>query len=548
MNLLNKIKQNKLTSIMLFLFSILFIYLFVECFVFSSSFECTVFKSIDDTAFNEAMNSFQYYLKRIHLSKLLNFNEYAYGWIFWAINGIATFPFYLIKSEPLTIAGARILELLFSFGTLYLLYKIAGNYTKNAFYKWAVIIPTALSEFFITYAISFDTTSMMRFFGVLSVYFILKNKELTNKNIIFSAISLAAVAGVKLTGIFFMPIVGFLALNKIEYKLNKENLKKIGIYFLVFIPCFILFTNPGLFLFFVYKEKVKAFFELYGYFLFEYSKRNIGLVAENSSVWNLIYKGCIERFYLLIPTCVFLILAFCQSINGIKRKKYDFLIIHAFTLLAILYFALTIKIGAIYIAKYTGVMIIFLPLSLIYFEKFKKTGMILTSLILIFLLSSSFFNKYTPDILPSKKTITSNAFNKEFVKNKLYKEIGYFDLYNDLKKIITKKENETTFIISDYRIPCIFGKRKDICRILTFDNFSQLKDMINFTADYILIHKNTPAFSDDDEIKKTYKNSEEILADKKLYKEIIKTKKFKNVQYEKIYDKYNVSVYKKKGF
>ena len=72
--------------------------------------------------------------------------------------------------------------------------------------------------------------------------------------------------------------------------------------------------------------------------------------------------------------------------------------------------------------------------------------------------------------------------------------------------------------------------------------------MINFTPDYILIHKNTPAFSDDDEIKKTYKNSEEILADKKLYKELIKTEKFKNVQYEKIYDKYNVSVYKKKGF
>ena len=72
--------------------------------------------------------------------------------------------------------------------------------------------------------------------------------------------------------------------------------------------------------------------------------------------------------------------------------------------------------------------------------------------------------------------------------------------------------------------------------------------MINFTADYILIHKNTPAFSDDNEIIKTHINSKEILADKKLYKELIKTEKFKNVQYEKIYDKYNVSVYKKKGF
>ena len=72
--------------------------------------------------------------------------------------------------------------------------------------------------------------------------------------------------------------------------------------------------------------------------------------------------------------------------------------------------------------------------------------------------------------------------------------------------------------------------------------------MINFTADYILIHKNTPAFLDDNEIIKTHINSKEILADKKLYKELIKTEKFKNVQYEKIYDKYNVSVYKKKGF
>ena len=95
---------------------LIFIFFFIQNFIFSSSFDILLFRSVDDYAFQSSMRSIHENMMQLKVDKLFIINDYGYGWIFWIIHSLITFPFYLISIlgyDFLLISMARNISLLF---------------------------------------------------------------------------------------------------------------------------------------------------------------------------------------------------------------------------------------------------------------------------------------------------------------------------------------------------------------------------------------------------------------------------------------------------
>ena len=247
-----KDKLKKILSvegIFVILLFILFCYLFVENFVFSESYEMGLLRYMDDYNFNVRLNEWQTSLKEHNFQQIFCFNQYAYGWIFWALHGIITFPFYISGMEQMVISTLRNLSLIMSFATLYFIYKILGYYTKRNIYKILAILCIIFSHEFILYSLTFDTTAMIRFFGIVAIYYVVRDKDLSIKTIVFSALCLGVSVATKIIGAVFIPIVFLLLFDRLRNNELKDKFKKIVLWSFIIICSIIFLTNPGIIIF-----------------------------------------------------------------------------------------------------------------------------------------------------------------------------------------------------------------------------------------------------------------------------------------------------------
>ncbi len=94
--------------------------------------------SIDTYAFSLSIDNLHKAFLAKDIRTILNFNPYAYGWIWWFFNGIITFPLFLLNKifncDFLLLSALKQISLVFSFSSIYLIYKILGFYTKDNIY------------------------------------------------------------------------------------------------------------------------------------------------------------------------------------------------------------------------------------------------------------------------------------------------------------------------------------------------------------------------------------------------------------------------------
>ncbi len=208
--------------------------------VFSTSYELTQMREIDDYAFQLEMFDMRTDIENSELRKLIFKFDYAYGWLYWII--YSGFGYVLSKlrinhdsQESLIIFASRELTLIFFLATIILVYlslkklKIFDNlFQSGTIYLTLLFI--LFSPGIMDYVLSVSPVILSVFLIYTAVYIYLptltnqSNSKFVVGRKTLSAILLGLATGIKLTIVFSLPII-FVALMVLSSKSVKENIK-----------------------------------------------------------------------------------------------------------------------------------------------------------------------------------------------------------------------------------------------------------------------------------------------------------------------------------
>jgi hypothetical protein len=328
--------------------------LFVENFIFSSDMGLLGFRAIDDDAF-------QHVLRRMHLAmydgdfdSLWVSNDYAYGWIFWVPMALVTYPLYLVSTywsvEWPLIVMPRQISLLFAVASLVVLRKILRKMEAPEWSCAAALLTFALYPTFGFFSLRFGTVNAVVFFSILSLYLAQRDDPSTARGRMLVAASLAASAGIKLSGLLIAPLVFAFILLRLPNRRPREVARAAvapGLLFMLLLP---IFANPKLLKIpLLGREPWDAYFRNLNYFV-GVTKVRLG----PADPFERFFVGSLET---VLNAVVVMALALGLTIYAYKRKKLrrDILVIFATLLCVVAYLLVSVKNGASAGAYFTTV-------------------------------------------------------------------------------------------------------------------------------------------------------------------------------------------------
>jgi len=163
---------------------------------------------IDEYAFHHSlMNMFEGVIE-LNLKKIFSFYLYSYGFIFFLINLIFTFPFFLFDNIEMTIYFPRIVSALFAVGSLYIIYIFALNRSSKLVSYLIVLFVLTMPGFWRN-AFWFHPDWMMTFFLLLSIFFYSKDNFDYKKYFWYGTFSFGFAISSKFQAITFYPFLFF---------------------------------------------------------------------------------------------------------------------------------------------------------------------------------------------------------------------------------------------------------------------------------------------------------------------------------------------------
>lgn len=527
-------------KLLLLISAIFFTTLFIENFIFSSSFATLQLREIDDVAFQHSIRNIHEDITALKFDGLIKLNDYGYGWIFWIIVGLLTYPFYLLALLtdfyiPL-IAIPRDISLFFTIGTAWLVYKSLSVYSKNECLKFIAMIFLMSLPAFGYFALRFGTVAQVMFFSALTFYLTISKKNYEKRDLKYIAIAAAACVGTKLNGALILPLVGLIMAERMGWRINKENAKKAGYFLLIFFFCAVLFSNPALFL--------SPFKPAYLSNYIDSLKNNSHLSVEND-LWKTV-REVVEIGYLNLYLAV---LALCLLILGAvgKNNKKDFLFMGVWLAFVLLFLSKVMSQGTLYIINYATVVFYLLVFSILYFERWKRSGSISAGLFLVLCISLNYTN-FSSGFYSGLKyfSVQKNpGFEMLVAENKAMKAI-----------IPDPKENpdKNINVLMDFRaiFPYAHLERKNLNVHFVFDNFQLFSKKIDGDFDYISLNKSSPFFLSDQKFSEFIADiKDEALLNnqvesRKIVQNLIKSGKFKNAKYQILLNSDNIIFFGKK--
>ena len=335
----------------------IFAYYFVENFVLSSSWAILNLRSIDDMAMQSSMRTMQKHILAGDFSAIVCFFDYAYGCAFWLVNSLVLLPFYLLDLPQAQIIFGRQISLGFMVGTIYLVGRILDRlYPEARSLRNSVLIALAAMPMNAIIATKLHVNAQSIFFGLLAYDALIHDSTLTKRTVIRTAIFAGICVGLKLTGIFIMPLIGgtlLLRLREVERAVaGKLFATFCGVFVVTAVGC----TAPALLLFPFYGDEVKTVFDRFTQF------KNLGSVPGlESHTWLEVMS-----YFLFAPAVIAsLILFTILIIRDIKAKTYHSLLIAATILAATVYVSTTVQKTPIYIATYILNIGVLVPVGLV---------------------------------------------------------------------------------------------------------------------------------------------------------------------------------------
>jgi len=162
--------------------------------------------SIDEYAFHGSLLYMYEGLISFDVRKFFSFQFYSYGFIFFALNLLATLPFFATDNIEMTIYMPRIITSIFAVGSLYLVYKIAKKYLDSRSSIIISLIAVSMPGFWVN-AFWFHPDWMMTFFIILTIYFFLKDNWKNDKYFWSGSISFGLAIASKIQAITFIPFI-----------------------------------------------------------------------------------------------------------------------------------------------------------------------------------------------------------------------------------------------------------------------------------------------------------------------------------------------------
>jgi len=383
---------------------------------------------IDEYAFHHSLlNMFEGVIE-LNLKKLFSFYLYSYGFIFFLINLIFTFPFFLFDNTEMTIYFPRIVSTIFAVGSLYIIYIFTINRSSKLESYLIVLLILTMPGFWRN-AFWFHPDWMMTFFILLSIYFYSKDNFDLKKYFWLGTLSFAFAISSKIQAITFYPFLFFYIFYENFNLKNFYNFKsKIillikSIFFTIII---FIILNP-------YILHPLGFEAWLVDFSSNMKSNNTSHGAGEILEWNEKITNAINAYYFTFA--IFVILGFLITFNSIKyflhKKKNILNIVSLYALINLIY--LIFFVNKDWQHYYLSVLI---ASSLLFIIKSKKIKYILPLFIIInFALS---FEQY-------KKIFFYNPITKQ-----------HLQMSQSLVDIFSGKVDKNTNILIDPYVPFDF--------------------------------------------------------------------------------------------
>lgn len=231
-------KLNKWDITTIALISIWFSLLFIINFIFSKNVSELIFRGIDDVAFQIVLKTAHTALDQGNFLQILSMNDYAYGWLFWIVNTVATYPIHLLLqnidngttlahiAETAIFVIPRQVSLVATVAGIAIWMFIYRRISKGS--KWInvfVCIVILGSPVIVYVGTKFHPSSFLLLLSALFFYFLLQFYEAVHVNqnreavrsLLIMFISFALAVAVKINivfiGVVFIPVL-FYAIKK----------------------------------------------------------------------------------------------------------------------------------------------------------------------------------------------------------------------------------------------------------------------------------------------------------------------------------------------
>ena len=515
-----------------------FLFLFTQNFIFSSSFDVLLFRSIDDGAFHHVLRHMTNSLIHGEFEFLITTYNYGYGWLFWMLHYVLTLPFALLSYygdiDFLLISGARNISLFFMIGVCFLTFKITKKYTDDRYIPYFAVLLFISYLAFATASLGFKTIAQTTFFCAFSFYFTIRNDELTKKDLRYIAFALAAALGTKINTALFAPLIAVFLIDRFGWKITKENIHY-GLYFLAyFIPVSIFFINPSLFL----APFDLSFWTDYKTFM----QTQLGhLRVDNGSIKELIntfiqaFRHNLLHYYILLIMALMFCIKIILDIKSKTKHRFDFLYISTFLVFAAIYISYTIKIGGWYVANYFFSFSFLLVLAIVTIDKLTDKRLRVALLITLFVANFSLQQRII------------EHYRLYFIISDGVK--GKIQAQKEMQQLIGKPKEKLNFL---FELPIVIYSNLDsslnnkIRNVALNANWGSPATADNIIYDYIVLAKNGFILMSEQDFQKSYASRNKLIQkNRKKIKPLLETGNFQNAKYKIIYDKNQVLVFAK---
>lgn len=340
-----------------------------------------VLTTIDEDAFQRVLftihNGFLHFdPNKITISAFL-----SYGWTYFFLNAILTFPFYLLKMEGIIVILPRIISVICAAASVFMIYKIA-SFKMNRFLALLVSFFLLFIPAFYENAFWMHPDHMVVLALLACFYCLIKDQGECKKYFIYSLIALGIALTIKLTALVFFIIPITYAFYGLFLEKKNRFIKFIKQLLLAgIIPVVsVIFFNPTILI----PGRLLAIIQSLKESTVD-NKTNHGYAVSNINL-DSIYHYVLNEYYVPIIILFLLIILFCVGafVELRAKNKRPIVFLSGLWFIFFLLYNLT-QVAKLWQHYYLPVFM-FAPLALITLAYFKKIKYYLLYLI-IFIIS-----------------------------------------------------------------------------------------------------------------------------------------------------------------
>ncbi len=542
MNKKTKLLPRYLLFTVMISFSLIF---FLENFVFGTSFSLLSFRNIDDMAFHSSLQTYH----NCSGIQLLYMNDYGYGWLYWIIIWLITYPAHLLFEATgiswLLIVLPRMYSLALCIGCSVLCYKIVDIYTKNEWIKMAIVFLMPLYPTAGEFAGRFSTVPQVAFLSMLSIYLVIKKDLLDRKSLRNAMLIFALAMATKVSAIVTAPLLILLVLSRYGWRFTWTNIKVWITEGLLAVVVMLVTMSPIIALAPLdFEMAAQSWDMLLSYWLSNQTKGDVAVNFTNSILFT--YS---PGMALVLEGGLLLLAAY--GMRQIKKNKYeiyhwDYVILPIGYFIGVIYLSFSIGNGFLYVFMYATSISFILPFGLLLLDHIKVSKERLLNALIVFVTIG--ISVWQIAIIGGRieKKQTYNVFNY-FQKGIVSKQ----DIANmrNMEEVVSQLDlPQVNYLIDSYSIINFYNsfEHDNVGYALTiFNNFGTiaLED-----ANLIVLSKKSVGFYSDSDFKKAIsqmdtETQEQYRIDRETRITLVETAQFLDQNWTLIYEDDNTYMF-----